>query len=144
MRFIVIVLSVGLLSSCSFDKEKEKKEIMELLFHQVNDWNSGDIESYMQAYWKSDQLRFASGARVTYGWQKTFKNYKKAYPSKLEMGKLVFSDFQIKIMDNKNAIVFGRWQLFRDTDVPNGLFTLNLYKFPEGWRIISDHTSSAK
>jgi len=60
------------------------------------------------------------------------------------MGKLVFSDFQVKIMDNKNAIVFGRWQLFRDTDVPNGLFTLNLYKFPEGWRIISDHTSSAK
>lgn len=68
-----------------------KKAILQTLQQQQNDWNSGDIEAYMQGYWKSEQLRFASGDRITYGWEKTLSNYQKSYPDKETMGKLHFT-----------------------------------------------------
>ena len=144
---IALVLLLGLFafSSCNnFNKEVEKDTILKLLNTQSHDWNTGNIEAYMQGYWKSETLRFASGDRVTYGWEETFNNYKKAYPHKLAMGKLVFSELIVEILNENSAIVFGRWQLYRETDVPHGLFTLHLHKFPKGWKIVSDHTSSGR
>ena len=144
---IVAVLFVGLFafSSCvNHQKDDDKQQILELLLQQSVDWNTGDIDAYMEGYWKSEKLRFASGDRVTYGWEKTLKNYKKAYPTKLAMGDLIFSDIVVEQINENTAIVFGRWQLYTETDVPHGLFTLHLHKFPEGWKIVSDHTSSGK
>lgn len=144
---IVAVLIAGLFafSSCVNQQQvDDKQQILELLFQQASDWNTGDIDAYMEGYWKSKKLRFASGDRLTYGWENTLKNYKKAYPSKLEMGELVFSDIVVEQINENTAIVFGRWQLSRETDTPHGLFTLHLKIFPEGWKIISDHTSSGK
>ena len=142
---VVLLMGIFVFSSCSnFDKEVEKREIMSLLQQQSLDWNTGNIEAYMQGYWKSETLRFASGDRVTFGWEKTFNNYKKSYPDKLSMGKLVFTEITVEILNENSALVFGRWQLYRETDVPHGLFTLHLHKFQEGWKIVSDHTSSGK
>ncbi|PLX09621.1 MAG: DUF4440 domain-containing protein [Marinilabiliales bacterium] len=117
------------------------KTILSILEQQQNDWNNGNIEAYMQAYWKSPQLRFASGDKITFGWQKTFSNYKKSYPDKETMGELHFTELKVEIINETDAVVFGRWKLFRKSDSPNGLFTLRFHKFDEGWKIISDHTS---
>lgn len=144
---IVAVLFVGLFafSSCVNQQEADdKQQIIELLLQQSVDWNNGNIDAYMEGYWKSEKLRFASGDRLTYGWENTLKNYKKAYPSKLEMGELVFSEIMVEQINENTAIVFGRWQLSRETDTPHGLFTLHFKKNSEGWKIISDHTSSGK
>ena len=97
----------------------------------------------MQAYAQIDDLRFASGGTVTYGWQPTLERYRQRYPDKAAMGSLVFSDLIVTELASDAAIVFGRWQLERAADTPHGLFTLTLRKTPAGWRIIFDHTSSA-
>lgn len=144
MRNIFVLLFViSAFTSCDNCSEKREKEIKDLLFQQSVEWNNGDIEAYMSFYWKSDSLRFASGDRVTYGWTQTLKNYKKAYPNKQIMGNLVFSKIDVDLLDGNNALVFGRWHLKRETDEPHGLFTLNLRKFSDGWKIVSDHTSAA-
>jgi beta-aspartyl-peptidase (threonine type) len=36
----------------------------------------------------------------------------------------------------------GRWHLKRAKDAPGGVFTLVFQHFPEGWRIVHDHTSA--
>lgn len=142
---VFILMGIFVFSSCNnFKKEVEEKQILDLINQQSIDWNTGNIDAYMNGYWKSDKLRFASGDRITYGWEQTLNNYKKAYPSKLAMGELVFSDLVVELINTNSATVFGRWQLIREADKPHGLFTLHLKKFPEGWKIISDHTSSGK
>lgn len=107
-------------------------------------WNAGDIPGYMQAYWQSDQLRFASGGTVSYGWQPVLKRYLAHYPDRATMGHLTFSDLDIKLTGPDHAVVFGHWRLDRQDDAPSGLFTLIWQRFPAGWRIVHDHTSSAK
>lgn len=117
-------------------------DIKALMKAQSEAWNAGDITAFMEGYWKSDQLRFASGGTVTYGWTGTLENYQKTYPTSEAMGKLTFSALEIRVLSDTFALAFGRWDLGREGLDIGGLFTLLLEKRPEGWRIVADHTSS--
>lgn len=119
----------------------QKKEILKVMTDQQTAWNNGNIDGYMQGYWKNDSLLFIGSKGPTYGWQKTLDNYKKSYPNKEKMGILEFSDIQVKILGKKHAYVFGKWKLVRTNDSPNGIYTLIFEKFKDGWKIISDHSS---
>ena len=124
----------------SFLSFSQEKDILHVLQQQQLDWNKGDIESFMNGYWKSDSLLFIGSKGPTYGWQKTLDNYKKSYPNKEKMGVLEFSDIQVKMLGKYYAYVFGKWKLIRQNDSPNGIYTLVFQKFKDGWGIISDHT----
>ena len=59
------------------------------------------------------------------------------------MGRLAFSGVEVVLLGPDAALARGRWELtMPDGSHPGGLFTLVLRKFPEGWRITHDHTSS--
>jgi ketosteroid isomerase-like protein len=57
---------------------------------------------------------------------------------------LTFSDVDIDMIGSGAAVVFGRWKLEREAGDRSGLYTLILYKTAEGWRIVHDHSSSAR
>ncbi len=97
----------------------------------------------MQTYAPVDDLRFASGGTVTYGWKPTLQRYKQRYPDRAAMGTLVFSDLAVTELSPDAALIFGHWQLTRAHDAPHGLFTLLVRLTPAGWRIFADHTSLA-
>ncbi|HEX8797715.1 MAG TPA: nuclear transport factor 2 family protein, partial [Terriglobales bacterium] len=57
-------------------------------------------------------------------------------------GKLEFSDLRIDILGAQSAFVRGKFRLtLSNGKQPHGLFTLIFREFPEGWRIIHDHSS---
>ena len=142
MSKLTVLLSIIVLISCSnSNRIQDEQAIMEVINQQSQAWNRGDVEGYMQGYWKSEKLRFASGDKVTYGWQQTLDNYLKSYPSKAKMGELIFSEIKIEILNENEALVFGHWKLNREADNPQGLFTLHFHNFAYGWKIVSDHTS---
>lgn len=119
-----------------------KEEIIGVLNMQAEAWNHGDIEGYMQGYWKSDSLLFTSGGKIRRGWKATLEKYQKSYGTTSKMGTLKFSELEIKLLSPVSAWVFGHWELVRDSDNPGGVFTLIFKKFPDGWKIIHDHTST--
>ena len=119
-----------------------EERIKTVLTTQAEAWNKGDIEGYMQGYVKSDSLLFTSGGKIQRGWNATFEKYKKSYDSKAKMGTLVFTQIEVHILSEESAWVFGHWELTRENDHPEGVFTLVFKKFPEGWKIVHDHTSS--
>ena len=121
----------------------EATEIRMVLDEQEAAWNHGDIDGFMKGYWKSEQTKFVSGSGVNRGWQALLERYKRTYPDRKAMGSLTFSDLEITMLGRDGAVALGHWQLERENDKPGGWFTLVLRKFPEGWRIIQDHTSSA-
>jgi ketosteroid isomerase-like protein len=118
------------------------QDIRLVLDQQAAAWNNGDIDGYMQGYWKSDSLLFTSEGNVQRGWKATLEKYRKSYESKDRMGVLLFSDLEVHILSDNSGWVFGRWELRRKDDRPHGVFTLVLKKFVDGWRIVHDHTSS--
>ncbi len=116
--------------------------ILQVLRDAEAGWNAGDIPAYMESYWRSPELRFASGGRVNFGWQPVLDGYLKRYPDRKTMGRLVFDDLDVRLTSPDHAVVFGSWRLVRQDDEPQGLFTLIFQRFDVGWRIIHDHTSS--
>jgi len=140
LLLLVLLLTAGIGNAQSGNSETEKA-IKQVMLDQAAAWNRGDIDAFMRGYWNSDKLVFVSGDSVTRGWQPTLQRYKKSYDTRAKMGTLTFSDLEITELSKDSAVVLGSWSLAREGDNPHGKFTLTFRRFPEGWRIIIDHTS---
>jgi ketosteroid isomerase-like protein len=145
--FLVILLITGsksLAQSRFGANGNDGKAIEHVLRAQQAAWNRHDLEGFMGGYWNSPQLTFFSGAQERDGWQATIDRYLANYASPgHEMGKLEFSGLRIEVLGQEAAFVRGAWQLtMSDGRKPHGLFTLVFRKFPEGWKIVHDHTSA--
>ncbi len=108
---------------------------------QLNAWNAGDIDRYMETYWHNDSLMFIGKSGPTYGWEKTKANYKKGYPDAATMGKLDFEIISMKHLSDIYYSVVGKWHLARTKGDVGGAFTLILKKIKKKWLIIQDHSS---
>jgi beta-aspartyl-peptidase (threonine type) len=120
----------------------EEQAVRKVLDEQVAAWNKGDLDGFMAGYWKSPELSFFSGGKVTRGWDDTLERYRQRYRAEgKEMGRLAFRDLQVTVLGPDSAVVRGRYELELGKEKPTGLFTLIFRKRPEGWRIVHDHTS---
>lgn len=149
LRILLIVfLSISLFSSnaqTSIPAGDGSAAIEKVLHTQQEAWNHQKLDAFMAGYWNSGDLTFFSGAKQTSGWQATIDRYKATYASPgHEMGTLEFSALRIEMLGTDAAFVRGAWHLtMSDGKTPHGLFTLVFRKFPEGWKIVHDHTSAA-
>jgi uncharacterized protein (TIGR02246 family) len=124
-------------------KDADRAAILAVLTTQQSDWNKGDIRGFMAGYWNSTELTFAGTRDFTRGWQSVLARYEKSYADKATMGTLDFSELEIRQLGPDAALVLGRWHLQRQAGDVGGIFTLVFQKFPEGWRIIHDHTTQS-
>ena len=113
----------------------------DILAKQTQSWNKGDLNGFMEGYWKSDSLQFIGKNGVIYGWNNTLQNYQQSFPNAEAMGKLSFDVVSIKTLHSDMAYVTGKWKLDRSAGNLNGNFTMLHRRMPEGWRIIADQYS---
>jgi ketosteroid isomerase-like protein len=117
--------------------------IRQVLDDQVAAWNRADLDGFMAGYWNSPDLSFYSGKDKKRGWQETFNRYRARYQAEgKEMGSLTFTELDIEMLGSDTALVRGRWKVDMSKESLEGLFTLLMRRFPAGWRIVHDHTSS--
>lgn len=122
-------------------QSKDEQQIRSLLQTQVEAWNRGDLEAFMQTYWKSDSLMFIGKNGIKWGWDETLANYKKGYPDTAAMGKLSFNIIHVKRLSVMYYYVVGKWMLTRSIGDLSGHYDLLLRKIKGRWVIISDHSS---
>lgn len=134
------VLFFLLLAASTAAQSTEEIAIRKVLENQQAAWNAGDIERFMEGYWKSDSLQFI-GRSIRYGWKATLEGYKKGYPDKAAMGTLQFDLWQFRKLSEDVWLVTGKYTLIREKDKPSGPFTLIFRKIEGRWLIVYDHTS---
>jgi len=142
----VTLLTAGRVRAQAVPSDGAKSEVEHVLRAQQEAWNRHDLEGFMSGYWNSPELTFFSGAKENRGWQATMGRYRATYASPgHEMGKLEFSGLRIELLGTDSAFVRGAWLLtMMGGKTPQGLFTLVFRKFPDGWKIVHDHTSAAE
>jgi ketosteroid isomerase-like protein len=140
-QFIIAFLFLSI-SVCQAQQNPDQKAIMQLLMKQEADWNAGNVDAFMEGYWKSDSLAFIGAKGPTYGWQNTLNNYKVRYPDRATMGTLKFTIVRLNPLDKNAYFIIGQWHLTRPEkgDI-GGHFTLVFRKINGKWLIVSDHTS---
>lgn len=122
---------------------KEDLDVIKVLLAQEDAWNRGDIQAFAQSYKNSPDIIFVTGV-VNRGYEGMVDAYRRNYPSKAAMGTLSFSELEAHHLDDKFAIVIGRYHLDRskkDGGNAEGLFSLVLEKTDQGWKIVLDHTT---
>jgi ketosteroid isomerase-like protein len=122
--------------------EDPRQAAAAVLAAQQAAWNRGDIVSFMKGYWDSPELTFSGSNGITHGYQPVLAHYQQSYPDQKAMGHLEFSLLEMRALGKDAVLVLGRWHLARESDEVGGNFTLVFEHFPEGWKIIHDHTSS--
>jgi ketosteroid isomerase-like protein len=140
---ILVTASAGPQPASGKASDTDRAAILEVMTAQQSDWNKGNIRGFMDGYWNSSNLTFAGTRGFTRGWQPVMERYEKSYADKAAMGTLDFSELEIRPLGPDAALVLGRWHLRRQAGDVGGIFTLVFQKFPQGWRIVHDHTTQS-
>ncbi len=140
-RIFAMLALMSLLAAAAVAQSRDEVAIRKVIADQTAAWNRGDIDAFMDGYWRSEQLEFVGRDNVTRGWQATLDRYKKNYNTREKMGTLTFSDVEFTRLSRDAAFVVLTWSLGTARDSPHGKSTLLFRKFREGWRIVVDHSS---
>jgi ketosteroid isomerase-like protein len=124
------------------EQNADRDAIRMVLYAQQAAWNRGDVDAFLVGYWQSPELTFSGSSGVSRGWDGVLTRYKKNYPDRAAMGELEFSALEFRFLGKDAALVLGKWHLKRQPGDIGGVFTLVWQRFPEGWKIIHDHTSA--
>jgi len=142
---VLAFLALSLATLVADPPTKPEEQVRGALTAQATAWNKGDLDGFMVGYWDNDEHTFYSGGSITKGKKNIAERYTKRYKADgKEMGQLTFSDIEVQVLSEDTAIVRGRWKLVLKQESPDGLYTLIMKKFPNGWKIVHDHTSASE
>jgi ketosteroid isomerase-like protein len=122
---------------------KQELDIIKVLVAQEDAWNKGDLQAFIQGYKNSPDTLFITH-QVFRGVDGMIDEYRHNYPTKAAMGTLGFSELEVHPLDEKFAVVLGKYHLDRgkkDGGNVDGIFSLVFEKTDQGWKIIVDHTT---
>ena len=123
---------------------KAELDVIKVLLAQEAAWNNGDLDTFTQSYKNSPDILFVTTGVVNRGFDGMLEAYRRNYPTKAAMGNLSFSELEAHPLDEKFAVVIGKYHLERskkDGGNSEGRFSLVLEKTDKGWKIIVDHTT---
>ncbi len=132
----------GSVRPASSDSGAGTFDLQDVLNEQADAWNRGDIEGFMDYYWRSEDLEFISGDTILRGWQATLERYKRKYPTKEAMGWLDCDDLRVTATGQDGAEVTGRWRVRAGRKISSGGFELKFRRIDRRWLIVRDHTTS--
>ena len=106
------------------------------------DWNGGDMDAYLDAYWNSDDLSLMFGSTAVRGWQAVHDLFTSSWMTEEAMGDFEVLGMEIRFSGPDTAIASGGFEhQFPDEKIV-GAFTHVLRRVDDsGWKIVHEHTS---
>lgn len=160
-RFVFLgSLTLVLLAGCEFQRQPNREipgrtrstqevlgEIESMLHSSAASWNGGDLEGFLDDYWRSDSLTFSGATGVTRGWEDLRARYMQSYwAPEIVRDSLRFEGIEVLPLGNENALALGQYVLFQPGEdggvTSTGFFSLVLRNTDGKWKILHDHTSS--
>jgi ketosteroid isomerase-like protein len=113
------------------------------LQRSADDWNRGDLESFMSDYARDTATSFVDGGHVRRGWDFIHSRYAPRFGPGAERDSLRFEEVAVRPLGVDHALLTARFVLFQGSrTTASGPFTLILERQTGGWKILHDHTSS--
>ena len=122
---------------------RQELDVIKVLLAQEAAWNKGDLETFASSYKDAPDTLFVTH-QIYRGVDGMLDAYRHNYPSRAAMGTLGFSELEVHPLDEKFAVVLGKYHLDRgkkDGGNADGIFSLIFEKTDQGWKIILDHTT---
>jgi hypothetical protein len=117
-------------------------EIQKVILTAIDRWNAHDIDGYMEGVWKSKDFVMVIDAQEIRGWAEALATYKRGYSDPSSMGTVVCEGIESQLVTPEVGFVVMRWTLYLKGGKILGTSTMVLRKFEEGWKVISDHSTT--
>jgi ketosteroid isomerase-like protein len=123
-------------------------QIEAMLTASAVSWNGGDLEGFLDDYWRSEDLTFSDETGVTRGWDALRSRYLNSYWAPgAARDSLRFQNIEVTELGTGHALAMGQYVLYSPEDdglvTSTGYFSLVLRRLEGRWKILHDHTSAA-
>ena len=139
---LVGLCSQGLAQTSRIEVVGMPEEVVGVMASQMNAWNQGNLEGFMQGYWPSDSLLFVGKSGITRGHAATLERYRLGYPTQADMGTLTFRNEKWVQVSRNSGWLVGGWHLEKEGQAnAEGMYTLLWRRIHGEWVIVADHSS---
>lgn len=101
-------------------------------------WNEGNLTAFLAGYVQDGDLRLVDGGEVVSGINAVRKHYQQRIAAAGTMGRLGFSDLDVRVTAPEVATVVGRYTLEAGPAKSAGAATIVLRRVDGRWRIVQD------
>jgi uncharacterized protein (TIGR02246 family) len=112
-----------------------------VILDQVRYWNAHDIEHYMDLFWKSPDLLVVVDGEQIIGWAEMLAAYQRGFPDRNEMGTTTLQRVKLQRLSPEFFLALTWYTFTRNTKNSYCTDTMIFRKFPDGWKIMSGHSS---
>jgi len=125
------------------DRQALTGVIVAQLNRSAQDWNRGDLESFISDYAPDSLPTFFAQGHLHRGLDFIRAHYAPRFAPGAVRDSLRFEEIDARPLSPTLALVTARFVLFRGGQTTaSGPFTLVLEQRPDGWKILHDHSSS--
>ncbi|MDZ7627894.1 MAG: nuclear transport factor 2 family protein [Parvularculaceae bacterium] len=101
-------------------------------------WNEGNLSAYLAGYDESVDVRLVVGPEVATGFNSVRKYYETMVANVGAMGRMSFSDLDVKMTSREIATVVGRYAHDSGASRSAGAMTIVMKQIDGRWRIVQD------
>lgn len=140
-KFIVLLcfLTFSTLTMQVHAQDAQSK-IITAMKNSENDWNKGDLDSFMKMYTDESTMMMPTGPAGI----NTIKDLyeKKYFNGKMPKQNLHYDDLKVTLLGEKYALLTGKFTL-SGNNLPerSGRYSLVMILTKNGWKILHDHSS---
>jgi hypothetical protein len=126
-------------------QESNAHVIYKRLLKLIDDWNSHDIDGYLEFYWNSPELLVVDDWEQLDGWQKFHDSLAQTFRDPRSMGSVEPARIQIRLLTPNVAygLVWLKFY-FPDSKKLGQVRTIVLQKFDEAWKIVVSQACSGE
>jgi ketosteroid isomerase-like protein len=123
-----------------FAQSEDEKKIREVMRLELETWNSGDIDGYVELYAPVDSVRMLYTGGAVYGKANILAFYKKYWP-KEKMGQLSFTDVKLELLSPEYYYTSGHFHVKqKEGKEIKGRFSGLMKKINGKWYLYTDHS----
>jgi ketosteroid isomerase-like protein len=114
--------------------------IISAMKNSENDWNNGNLESFMKMYTDSSTMMYPTGPVGLSAIRDLYQNH--YFNGKMPKQNLYYSEMKVTMLGRNYALLTGKFTL-KGGNLPerSGRYSLVMVLTEDGWKILHDHSS---
>jgi uncharacterized protein (TIGR02246 family) len=137
---LALVMVALMFSTYTYAQSKDEVAIREVIRQEIETWNKGDIDGYVNLYAPVDSVRMLYNGGAVYGKADILAFYKKYWP-KEKMGQLSFTDVKLERLSPEYYFTSGHFHVKQnDGKEIKGRFSGLMKKIKGKWYLYTDHS----
>lgn len=139
MLMLLCFLSFSMLTTHAKAQDAQSR-IIAAMKNSENDWNKGDLDSFMKMYTDESTMMMPTGPAGINTIKELYE--KKYFNGKMPKQNLHYDDLKVTLLGEKYALLTGKFTL-SGNNLPDrsGRYSLVMILTKDGWKILHDHSS---